>query len=200
MAQENLFMLKKLITQESSYKADKFEQHFKESRRYKNNICHYPSINFNKSRSSTTPIVQSYDFNVKNYKIFNTEGTLPKLKNGKNRTNFTALQTKYAITNRELDPHYFKEAVRTKTNIFNKTKNEKNKKEINSVTEKEDEDSSSNQKSDEDEESEDKNSGSGSKSGSENEDDKESGSGSGSGSGSSSGSGSGSGSGGSKNN
>ena len=46
LAQENLFMLKKLITQESEYKHDKFEQKFQESRKYKDNICHYPSINF----------------------------------------------------------------------------------------------------------------------------------------------------------
>ena len=49
LAQENLFMLKKLISQESDYKHDIFEKNFQESRRYKNNICHYPSINYYKT-------------------------------------------------------------------------------------------------------------------------------------------------------
>ena len=52
LAQENLFILKRLITQESEYSAEKFMKKYKESRRYKNNICHYPSINFTKTKQS----------------------------------------------------------------------------------------------------------------------------------------------------
>ena len=197
LAQENLFMLKKLITQESEYKHDKFEQNFQESRKYKNNICHFPCIDFNNSRNSVSPLIQSYDFNVKNYKICNTQGNSPKIKNITKKTNFISLQTKYALNNKELDPHYFKEAIRTnKSNNFNQNKveNNNNKKFMKSVTE-DDDDSSSNNKSDEDDSDNEKKSGSesqsgsnsGSNSGSENEDDKKKGSESGSGSGSGSG-------------
>ena len=179
LAQENLFMLKKLINQESEYKRDKFEQQYQESRRYKNNICHYPSINFNRTKISTSsPLVQSYDFNHKKYRILNTEGKLPKLKNYKKNHNFMSLQTKYAMRDRELDPHYFKEAKRTnRKNNFNKSK-VTDKKSINSVTEKDDEDSSSNKKINEEESDSEKKSGSKSGSESGNDEDK-SGSGSG---------------------
>jgi hypothetical protein len=196
LAQENLFMLKKLITQESEYKADKFEQIYQQSRIYKNNVCRFPSINFEASltRNSRSPLVQSYDINPKKYKVYNTEGYLPKI--NKNRTKFLSLQTKYAINNKELDPHYFKDAIKTnRTNKFNKSKTNMNnmtnmnksnkKKSMKSVTEKDDDESSSNNKSndnDDDDDSSDKKSGS--KSGSENEDEKNSESGSGSGSGS----------------
>ena len=125
LAQENLFMLKKLISLESEYKADKFEQNYQQSRIYKNNICHFPSINFEalRTRNSRSPLVQSYDATPKKYKIYNTEGNIPRIKGEKNRTNFIALQTKYAINNKELDPHYFKDAIKTnRTYKFNKSK------------------------------------------------------------------------------
>ena len=50
LAQENLFILKRLITQESEYSAGKLIKKFKQSRKYKNIICRYPSINFNKTK------------------------------------------------------------------------------------------------------------------------------------------------------
>ena len=179
LAQENLFMLQKLINQQSEYKRDKLEKNYKESRRYKNILCHYPSINFNKTKSSSNTLVQSYDFKLKRYKVSNTEGSLPKLKNLKKRTNFMTLQTRYAIRDKELDPHYFKEAKKViKRNNLNKSKM-KEKKDINTVSEKED-DVSSNKKSNEEETDSDKKSGS--KSGSE-EDENKSGSGSASGQG-----------------
>ena len=188
LAQDNLFMFKKLLSQESEYKHDKLERNFQQSRRYKNNICHYPSINFNSTRisNSNTPLVQSYDFDAKNYKIFHTEGGLPKLKNKNN--NFTALQTRYAIKNNELDPHLYKEARKTFKKTFNKSKVNKTKKEkeMSSVPEDDSDDSSSNKKS---EEENDNDNDSGQKSESkesesENDNDKDSGSGSRSGSGS----------------
>ena len=182
-------MLKKLINQESEYKREKFEKNFQETRRYKNNICHYPSINFYKTKVSlSSPLVQSYDFNQKNYKVFKTEGKLPKLKDEKNRTNFMSLQTKYAMKTNELDPRYFKEARKTnRINNFNKSNINKNKKDMSSVSEDENDNSSSNKKSDEDEESNDDKNSESNGSGSDNEDEKNSGIGSGSGSGSGSG-------------
>ena len=178
LAQENLFILKRLITQESEYSAEKFMKNYKESRKYKNNICHYPSINFYRTKTDTKPLIQTYELSPKKNK-------LPKI-NELSKRNFMTLQSKYSKY--ELDPHYFKEAKRAKkNNTMTNTKrinNNNNKKEtMKIVTENEDESSNSNshkKKSDEGQ--------SGSNEGSQNEDDYDGG-------GSSSGSGSGSGSG-----
>ena len=179
LAQENLFILKRLITQESEYSAEKFMKKYKESRKYKNNICHYPSINFYRTKTDTKPLIQTYELSPKKNK-------LPKI-NELSKRNFMTLQSKYSKY--ELDPHYFKEAKRAKkNNTMTNTKrinnNINNKKEtMKIVTENEDESSNSNshkKKSDEGQ--------SGSNEGSQNEDDYDGG-------GSSSGSGSGSGSG-----
>ena len=178
LAQENLFILKRLITQESEYSAEKFMKKYKESRKYKNNICHYPSINFYRTKTDTKPLIQTYELSPKKNK-------LPKI-NELSKRNFMTLQSKYSKY--ELDPHYFKEAKRAKkNNTMTNTKrinNNNNKKEtMKIVTENEDESSNSNshkKKSDEGQ--------SGSNEGSQNEDDYDGG-------GSSSGSGSGSGSG-----
>ena len=107
------------------------------------------------------------------------------MKNGNNKTKFIYLQTKYEIKNKELDPHYFKETIKTNRNAFNKTNSNKNKKEINRVIEAHNDDSSSNQKSEDNENNRDKRSES-NRIGREN-DDKDSGNGSGSASGSGSG-------------
>ena len=178
LAQENLFILKRLITQESEYSAEKFMKKYKESRKYKNKICHYPSINFYRTKTDTKPLIQTYELSPKKNK-------LPKI-NELSKRNFMTLQSKYSKY--ELDPHYFKEAKRAKkNNTMTNTKrinNNNNKKEtMKIVTENEDESSNSNshkKKSDEGQ--------SGSNEGSQNEDDYDGG-------GSSSGSGSGSGSG-----
>ena len=178
LAQENLFILKRLITQESEYSAEKFMKKYKESRKYKNNICHYPSINFYRTKTDAKPLIQTYELSPKKNK-------LPKI-NELSKRNFMTLQSKYSKY--ELDPHYFKEAKRAKkNNTMTNTKrinNNNNKKEtMKIVTENEDESSNSNshkKKSDEGQ--------SGSNEGSQNEDDYDGG-------GSSSGSGSGSGSG-----
>ena len=172
LAQENLFILKRLITQESEYSAEKFMKKYKESRKYKNNICRYPSINFNRTKTDTKPLIQTYELSPKNNK-------LPKI-NGLSRRNFMTLQTKYLKN--ELDPHYFKEAKRTKkNNTMTSTRRMNNKKDsMKIVTENEDESSSNKKKSEE--EANEKNSGS--NEGSQNEEDYDGG-------GSSSGSGSG---------
>ena len=178
LAQENLFILKRLITQESEYSAEKFMKKYKESRKYKNNICHYPSINFYRTKTDTKPLIQTYELSPKKNK-------LPKI-NELSKRNFMTLQSKYSKY--ELDPHYFKEAKRAKKNNTmtnsKRINNNNNKKEtMKIVTENEDESSNSNshkKKSDEGQ--------SGSNEGSQNEDDYDGG-------GSSSGSGSGSGSG-----
>ena len=153
---------------------------YKESRKYKNNICHYPSINFYKTKTDAKPLIQTYELSPKKNK-------LPKI-NGFSKRNFMTLQSKYSKN--ELDSHYFKEAKRArKSNTMTNTKrmNNNNKKEtMKIVTENEDESSNSNsnkKKSDDNDEGQ-----SGSNEGSQNEDEYDGG-------GSSSGSGSGSGSG-----
>jgi len=174
LAQENLFILKRLITQESEYSAEKMMKKYKESRKYKNNICHYPSINFYKTKTDSKPLIQTYELSPKKNK-------LPKI-NGFSKRNFLTLQTRYSKN--ELDPYYFKEAKKTrKNNTMTHTRRMNNKKDsMKIVTENEDESSNSNKKkSDENDEKH-----SGSNEGSQNEDEYDRG-------GSSSGSGSGSG-------
>ena len=175
LAQENLFILKRLITQESEYSAEKFMKKYKESRKYKNNICHYPSINFYKTKTDSKPLIQTYELSPKKNK-------LPKI-NGFSKRNFMTLQSKYSKN--ELDSHYFKEAQRTRKNntMTNTRRNKFKKNSMKIVTENEDESSNSNKKKSEEDER-----NSGSNEGSQNEDEDDSG-GYGSGSGSGSGSG-----------
>ena len=46
LAQENLFMLKRLLERTSNINNLKLKQDFEKNQEYKNNICKYPSINF----------------------------------------------------------------------------------------------------------------------------------------------------------
>jgi hypothetical protein len=170
LAQENLFMLKKLISQESEYKHDKLEKFYLDTRKYKKNLCHFPVIDFNNTKSPTSSIVQGYNFANKNNKM----GKLPKLGDTKKRRNVTTVHTRYTHTNSELDRHYFKE-VKKSAKIKNANKSNtstKDKKSMNIVTENDEDDASSfNKKSDGD-------SGSNSGSGYEDKEDSKSGSGS----------------------
>ena len=175
LAQENLFILKRLLTQESDYSAEKMKQKYKESQKYKKNICHYPSINFNRTKTTTKPLVQTYQLSPKKH-------NLPKI-NGNSKRNFMTLQAKYMKY--EIDSQYFKEAKKiNKNNTVTNPRNKTKKNSMKIVTENEDESSNSNKKIKEEENS-------GSNEGSQNEDEEEnksrSGSGSDSGSGSSSG-------------
>ena len=173
LAQENLFILKRLITQESEYSAGKLIKKYKQSRKYKNIICRYPSINFNKTKKDSRPLIQTYELSPRKNK-------LPKI-NEFGKRNFLTLQTKYLKNN--LDSHYFKEAKKSrKNNTMNGTRRTNNKKNsMKIVTENEDESSNSNKKKSEEE------GRSGSNEGSQNDDDEGGGSSSGSGSGSGSG-------------
>ena len=160
LAQENLFILKRLITQESEYSAEKFMRKYKESRKYKNNICHYPSINFHRTKTEAKPLIQTYELSPKRNK-------LPKI-NGLSKRNFMTLQAKYSKN--ELDSHYFKEAKRVRKNntMTNTGRMSDKKNSMKIVTENEDESSNSNKKKSEEEVS-------GSNEGSQNEDDYDSG-------------------------
>lgn len=173
LAQENLFMLKKLITQESEYKHDKLEKFYLDTRKYKKNLCRFPVIDFNNTKSPTSSIVQGYKFSNNDRKI----GKLPKLGDTKRRINLATSQTRYTHTTNELDRRYFKEVKQSAKNKTVNKSNTKDKKSMNIVTENDEDDASSyNKKSDED-------SGSNSGSGYEDKEDNKSGSGSASGSG-----------------
>ena len=61
IAQENLFMLNRLLGKKSEYDKSKFQREFETNQRYKSNACNYPSINFFKT-NTRGPIIESYDY------------------------------------------------------------------------------------------------------------------------------------------
>jgi hypothetical protein len=141
LAQENLFMLKKLITQESEYKHDKLEKFYLDTRKYKKNLCRFPVIDFNNTKSPTKSIVQGYKFSNKNSKM----GKLPKLGDTKKKINLTTIHTRYTHNSNELDRRYFKEVKQSaKIKTVNKSSTSaKDKKSMNIVTENDEDDASS---------------------------------------------------------
>ena len=50
LAQENLYMLKRLYEQKSQYSAKKMEKEYQKVQKYKKIMCKFPDINFNKSK------------------------------------------------------------------------------------------------------------------------------------------------------
>ena len=185
IAQENLFILKRLLSKESEYSSLRLEKDYQRNQKYKRNICHYPYVNFHTSPSKNSPIVQGYNFNKKEKKIKKLK--LPKIGGKTIKSAYKDFQT----THRTLDEKYYKEAKRsmnsTTRSKFKITKYspKKKDKEVSNIDEASNEGSSSG-KGDENSDS-----GSGDGSG----DGSGSGSGDGSGDGSGSGSGNGTGSG-----
>ena len=107
LAQENLFMLKRLLSKESEYSSLRLEKDFQRSQKYKRNICHYPYVNFHTSPNKDAPLVQGYNFNKKEKKIKKLK--LPKL-GGKT---IKSAYKDFRITHRTLDEKYYKEAKRS---------------------------------------------------------------------------------------
>ena len=105
MEHENYFVLKRLFTQESEHKHDKFEQKFLESKSFKSNICSLPSINLNKTKLQKLSLVQSHR------KLNN--GKLPKIENKKINS---SIQTKYNKISKELGKSYFMEILHSYKN------------------------------------------------------------------------------------
>lgn len=187
LAQENLFILKKLLSKNSEYSTHKMEKQYQQSQKYKRNICHYPSIDFYTSKNNNAPIVQGYNFNVdKKAKTEEHNGKqLPKI----GGVTIKSSLGPFRLTHGALDERFYKEAQRssrmnstTKSKFKNTRYNNDKKKEASNIEEVSNEGSSSGKNESGDES--DNGSGSGD------------GSGEGSGSGSGEGSGSGSGSGG----
>jgi len=198
LAQENLFILKKLLSKNSDYSTQKLEKQYKQSQKYKKNICHYPSIDFYSysSKDKYAPIVQSYDFKNKKDKK-EEESKLPKLGVTFKSNYSRAFRTTHG---HQLDEIYYKEATKssrlnstTRSKFKNTRYNKKNPKEASNIEEESNEGSSSGKNESGDENS-DNGSGSGDGSGSgegsgDGEGSKDEGSKDGEGSGSGSGSG-----------
>jgi len=195
LAQENLFILKKLLSKDSEYNFQKMEKEYQQSQKYKQNICHYPSINFYSynSKDNNAPIVQGYNFEKDKKSKNDEKNKLPKLGGVTFKSNYRAFRTTHG---NQLDEIYYKEATRssrlnsTTKSRFKNTRygnTKRPEKEASDIDEVSNEGSSSGKG----DENSDNGSGSGDGSGSGSGD----GSGSGSGDGEKEGSGSGSGSG-----
>ena len=102
LAQENLFMLKRLLEKTSNINNKKLKEDFEKNQEYKNHICNYPSINFYKNTKINEPIIKSFNFN--NGKSKNNANTFPSIykmsslqfgQYGKRRTHINKLDQQY---------------------------------------------------------------------------------------------------------
>ena len=110
LAQENLFILKRLLEKKGNIDNQKLKKDFQKSQEYKNNICNFPSINSNKIKKVNEKPNQNLHYNTNNNK------TLPAIVNG--------------INNNNLNKRYYKDVLLKKNaNLIKKTKKiEKEKK------------------------------------------------------------------------
>ena len=107
LAQENLFILKRILEKKGNIDNQKLKKDFQKSQEYKNNICNFPSINANRIKKVNEKINQNlHSTNNK---------TLPSIING---------------INNKLNKCYYKDVLLKKnTNFIKKTKKiEKEKK------------------------------------------------------------------------
>ena len=121
LAQENLFILKKLLSKNSEYNFNRMEKEYQQSQKYKQNICHYPSINFHtySAKDSNAPIVQSYQFQKEKTKK-DDKNKLPKIGGVTIKSTFRVFRTTHGNM---LDEIYYKEATRSsKMNSTTKSK------------------------------------------------------------------------------
>ena len=149
LAQENLFILKKILNKNSEYSAKKYEEQYKQSQKYKKMLCHYNSIDFYTSKSNNEPIVQSCNFCSSK----KSNQKLPKL-SFKQKSSFKVFRTT-ASRGGNLDERYYKEATRsrkmsstTRSKFRNTRYDDKNKKgkEASNIDEVSNEGSSSDKK------------------------------------------------------
>ena len=149
LAQENLFILKKILNKNSEYSAKKYEEQYKQSQIYKKMLCHYNSIDFYTSKSNNEPIVQSCNFCSSK----KSSQKLPKL-SFKQKSGFKVFRTT-ASRGGNLDERYYKEATRsrkmsstTRSKFRNTRYDDKNKKgkEASNIDEVSNEGSSSDKK------------------------------------------------------
>ena len=170
LAQENLFILKKILNKNSEYSAKKYEEQYKQSQRYKKMLCHYNSIDFATSKNNNEPIVQTCNF----CSTKKSDQKLPKVGFGQ-KSNTKCFRTTISRGG-PLDERYYKEATRsrkmssTTRSKFRNTRYDDNKnkkgKEASNIDEESNEGSSSDKKISGDKDNSDNGSASGSGSGS----------------------------------
>ena len=146
LAQENLFILKKILNKNSEYSAKKYEEQYKQSQKYKRILCHYNCIDFTTSKNDNEPIIQSCNFCSKK-----TDQKLPKLTfDYRTRRGFRTTVSRGG----PLDRRYYKEATKsrkmssTTRSKFRNTRYEEKtkKKEASNIDEASNEGSSSDKK------------------------------------------------------
>ena len=149
LAQENLFILKKILNKNSEYSAKKYEEQYKQSQKYKKMLCHYNSIDFWTSKNNNEPIVQSCNF----CSTKKANQKLPQL-SFKQKSSFKVFRTTVSRGG-NLDERYYKEATRsrkmsstTRSKFRNTRYDDKNKngKEASNIDEESNEGSSSDKK------------------------------------------------------
>ena len=149
LAQENLFILKKILNKNSEYSAKKYEEQYKQSQKYKKMLCHYNSIDFWTSKNNNEPIVQSCNF----CSTKKANQKLPTL-SFKQKSSFKVFRTTVSRGG-NLDERYYKEATRsrkmsstTRSKFRNTRYDDKNKngKEASNIDEESNEGSSSDKK------------------------------------------------------
>jgi hypothetical protein len=107
LAQENLFMLKRLLERASNINNRKLKQDFEKNQEYKHNICFYPSINFLSKNKVNEPIIES--FNTTKDKFKSSLSNFPGI------TKYSSLHfRKTFFNNHILDSQFYKNAIRTK--------------------------------------------------------------------------------------
>ena len=107
LAQENLFMLKRLLERASNINNRKLKQDFEKNQEYKHNICFYPSINFLSKNKVNEPVIES--FNTTKDKFKSSLSNFPGI------TKYSSLHfRKTYFNNHILDSQFYKNAIRTK--------------------------------------------------------------------------------------
>lgn len=129
LAQENLFMLKRLLEKSSNIDNKQLKHDFIKHQCYKSNRCYYPKIKYyySNKKNSNGPIVESFiighkkDINEKNDKKHNNSNRLPALHKN------SSLYMKGKI--HKLDGHYYRQVTKALKNSIihreNKSKTEK---------------------------------------------------------------------------
>ena len=107
LAQENLFMLKRLLERTSNINNRKLKQDFEKNQEYKHNICFYPSINFLSKNKVNEPIIESFNKTKDKFKS--------SLSNFPGITKYSSLHfRKTYFNNHILDSQFYRNAIRTK--------------------------------------------------------------------------------------
>lgn len=140
LAQQNLYMLKRLTEKKSEYSAKKMEEDYKKTQNYKKIMCNFPCINFNKVKRVFSCDHKNYQNEKKEFLPtlnYINDGYLEKMKkkskdkkqednkSEKNKSN-DKIEQKYLI-NKKLESKKIEiknESDKDKENIINISKNE----------------------------------------------------------------------------